>query len=314
MTIKYSDFILEQSISDASTYDIEMERIISEMDVCISLLDAYQKRYIMEMTYGDILTSAAGSTAQGLGNAIASSYTSDSSILLKLVTKLLGGALKAAYGCINHTSEIINPEEAKKYNDELTAIKQRAASGDISKTKATIQKAKITIGHSKRAVADTGTAIVALVAVVTPFIRQSQQSQSIVDRIKQAELSLTHSPADKNGYDQFNPNDYSDDLSTNVDYIMKDINEINSEMSKQYVVDLRNTMNEFRSVDMYQRINQAMMNENPETIHNLSNVVKNISNRLKTNIPMVNSNLKVFKKCMITLAPRTKYVGGRKVV
>lgn len=49
MTIKLSDFILEQSISESSIFDIEFERLSAEIDVCIALCESYIKQYEMSI-------------------------------------------------------------------------------------------------------------------------------------------------------------------------------------------------------------------------------------------------------------------------
>lgn len=48
MTIKLSDFILEQSISDANVYDIIIEQAAAELDVCMKLAEAYSKQMALE--------------------------------------------------------------------------------------------------------------------------------------------------------------------------------------------------------------------------------------------------------------------------
>ena len=49
MKIKLSDFILEQSISESSIFDIEFERLSAEIDVCIALCESYIKQYEMSI-------------------------------------------------------------------------------------------------------------------------------------------------------------------------------------------------------------------------------------------------------------------------
>ena len=48
MIIKLSDYVLEQSISDASINDIELEQLVAEMEVCCKLAMAYNKQLLME--------------------------------------------------------------------------------------------------------------------------------------------------------------------------------------------------------------------------------------------------------------------------
>ena len=67
MTIKLSDFILEQSISDASTIDIMLEQAEAELEVSIKLAEAYAKQLTMEYITDDgkeeVVTEAkAGAT------------------------------------------------------------------------------------------------------------------------------------------------------------------------------------------------------------------------------------------------------------
>ena len=49
MKIKLSDYILEQSISDASVDDIEFERIIAELNVAMAVAESYVKEYNMRV-------------------------------------------------------------------------------------------------------------------------------------------------------------------------------------------------------------------------------------------------------------------------
>ena len=53
--IKLSDYILEQSISDASVSDIEIERLFAEMDVCFAMMEFFNKEQSMQ----DIITESA---------------------------------------------------------------------------------------------------------------------------------------------------------------------------------------------------------------------------------------------------------------
>ena len=48
MVIKLSDYILEQSISDASVSDIEIERLFAEMNVCMCLLNLSTKQTMFQ--------------------------------------------------------------------------------------------------------------------------------------------------------------------------------------------------------------------------------------------------------------------------
>jgi hypothetical protein len=50
MTIKLSDYILEQTISDASVDDIMIEQAVAEVEVASAMLEAYFKQVAM---YGD---------------------------------------------------------------------------------------------------------------------------------------------------------------------------------------------------------------------------------------------------------------------
>lgn len=54
-TIKLSDYILEQSVSDASISDIEIERLFAEMDVCLAMMEFFIKEQSMQ----DIITESA---------------------------------------------------------------------------------------------------------------------------------------------------------------------------------------------------------------------------------------------------------------
>lgn len=54
-TIKLSDYILEQSVSDASISDIEIERLFAEMDVCLAMMEFF----IKEQSMRDIITESA---------------------------------------------------------------------------------------------------------------------------------------------------------------------------------------------------------------------------------------------------------------
>lgn len=54
-TIKLSDYILEQSVSDVSISDIEIERLFAEMDVCLAMMEFFIKEQSMQ----DIITESA---------------------------------------------------------------------------------------------------------------------------------------------------------------------------------------------------------------------------------------------------------------
>lgn len=64
MVIKLSDYVLEQSISDASINDIELEQLVAEMDVCCKLAMAYNKQLLMESYFQeqDPVAPASGQT------------------------------------------------------------------------------------------------------------------------------------------------------------------------------------------------------------------------------------------------------------
>jgi hypothetical protein len=71
MKIKLSDYILEQSISEADTTDILLEQAMSELEVCTSLAYAYLKQLTMEeymnpdgeLTAEDVVTEASAEAA-----------------------------------------------------------------------------------------------------------------------------------------------------------------------------------------------------------------------------------------------------------
>lgn len=73
MKIKLSDYILEQSISEADTTDILLEQAMSELEVCTSLAYAYLKQLTMEeymnpdgeLTAEDVVTEASAEAAAG---------------------------------------------------------------------------------------------------------------------------------------------------------------------------------------------------------------------------------------------------------
>ena len=58
MQIKLSNFILEQSISDASTDDIIFEQLNAQMDVAFAMLESCIKDYKMQ-TYQEVFTPSA---------------------------------------------------------------------------------------------------------------------------------------------------------------------------------------------------------------------------------------------------------------
>lgn len=53
MQIKLSDFILEESISTSTTDDIILAQELAQMDVCLSLCNAYMKEYTIEDYLGE---------------------------------------------------------------------------------------------------------------------------------------------------------------------------------------------------------------------------------------------------------------------
>lgn len=82
MKIKLSDFILEQSVSDAEVADIVIEQAMSEIEVCTALLEAYIKEFAMleyMMPNEDVITEAdaqpqapapaEGSASKGVGES-----------------------------------------------------------------------------------------------------------------------------------------------------------------------------------------------------------------------------------------------------
>ena len=80
MKIKLSDFILEQSVSDAEVADIVIEQAMSEIEVCTALLEAYIKEFAMleyMMPTEDVITEAdaqppapaEGGTSKGVGES-----------------------------------------------------------------------------------------------------------------------------------------------------------------------------------------------------------------------------------------------------
>ena len=102
MKIKLSDYILEQSISEADTTDILLEQAMSELEVCTSLAYAYLKQLTMEeymnpdgeLTAEDVVTEASAEAAAdgeeggGVGAAVSN------------IGKGFAGFFKAVIGAI----------------------------------------------------------------------------------------------------------------------------------------------------------------------------------------------------------------------
>ena len=102
MKIKLSDYILEQSISEADTTDILLEQAMSELEVCTSLAYAYLKQLTMEeymnpdgeLTAEDVVTEAsaeATATTDG-GGGVGAAVSS--------IGKGFAGFFKAVIGAI----------------------------------------------------------------------------------------------------------------------------------------------------------------------------------------------------------------------
>jgi hypothetical protein len=72
MVIKLSDYILEQSVSDASVTDIEIERVFAEMDVSMCLLNAYLKQAM----YQEATSSMPPKTSTDVTNQMSKPTTS----------------------------------------------------------------------------------------------------------------------------------------------------------------------------------------------------------------------------------------------
>lgn len=66
--MKYSEWILEQSISTADITDIELETYIAEMDVCCELLNLYAKRAVI-MEYAEPTSEIYQEAAEETGDA-----------------------------------------------------------------------------------------------------------------------------------------------------------------------------------------------------------------------------------------------------
>lgn len=81
MKIKLSDYILEQSISDASPNDIILEELIAQMDVYQALFNVYEKeRLIQEAITTDLPPQNPTSIVQNYDDRPTSSATGDSGI------------------------------------------------------------------------------------------------------------------------------------------------------------------------------------------------------------------------------------------
>ena len=72
MVIKLSDYILEQSVSDASVSDVEIERVFAEMDVSMCLLNAYLKQAM----YQEATSSMPPKTSTDVTNQMSKPTTS----------------------------------------------------------------------------------------------------------------------------------------------------------------------------------------------------------------------------------------------
>lgn len=99
MQIKLSDYIMEQTISEASMFDIEMEQSLAEVEVSVALCEAYFKQLAM----GNIVQEADGNNQSGDDTSytdhglvapnkksIGGFFKAVGNFVVKIITKLLG--------------------------------------------------------------------------------------------------------------------------------------------------------------------------------------------------------------------------------
>ena len=121
MVIKLSDYILEQSVSDAQIVDIFLEQDLAEIEVCCNLCKAYLKQIELESYYEPIDDeNSAPDNVVTEASAEATADGGESTNPITKVLKAIGGAIAGFFKWIGNKIGAIGDKikkNSKKYKD-----------------------------------------------------------------------------------------------------------------------------------------------------------------------------------------------------
>ena len=314
MVIKLSDYILEQSISDASVDDIELERLFAEMNVKLSLIDALLKD--SSLIQEGLIGNAAAANFRKLGekwSGINSTkqLTGSTTQLLQMILDVIVALGKTCVQSIQIIDQIFNQEEYAHYHQFMEEVKEKIKTTDDKALKGQLKKElrTETISH---VVSSTKTSIDFLKKFVN-FINPLQKTTTASEEAVQQYYGMIQNGANQLAQystPTFTSTSYyggTDGLSQ-IDYEITTLQKmINSEeyknlkgfIQKTDITTLKSELNNALSkfdVTQLAKINMSLKKAST----NAQNMIRNFSAYAKANKIETTNNIKVLSKYMNT--------------
>ena len=309
-TIKLSDYILEQSISDASVSDIRREQLIAEMEVCFALFDAYNKQMVMESNK-DTITSGLAELSDTISGKVAKSYRDETSLVKSILLSAAFITIKVIKQIIANTAAVLNPAELKRYTKQLEEIKKYAEDNHELKLKTAAKKARVSLGHALIDIKESTKTALAFMNVLIPFVKTNPSAEERTNAYKkalqeQSELKDAESPYVNKFID------YIED-DNDISVVIKDLNTITSLIESTEMVDLKSKVDSLpNEVILKARLESNFSYLKPSEITELVNAFRRASNAIVKQNADITKYMAEFKKAMIEVAPNKKYVTGTK--
>ena len=115
MRIKFSDYILEQSISDASVSDITLEQSIAEAEVSMAICEAYMKQMDMSMINDEHIISESFVTnfenKKGIIYHLTNFCSAIAKVIISIITKFAAWVSEKKLNNLIKNLEKMNPNE-----------------------------------------------------------------------------------------------------------------------------------------------------------------------------------------------------------
>ena len=182
MVITLSNYILEQSVSDASVNDIELERLFAEMNVICSLSDLLMKE--TDLIQEGVIASEFGRNFAKIGSKWSQkSHLSGSTLQLAgLTVDIVIALIDTGKTAASYIESLYNPNELEQYRQHLTSLKEQAQSTtDKSQKKSAVKE--IAVEYMKHTTYDINLLVdffKKFMNFINPFTKTTEESKNMM--------------------------------------------------------------------------------------------------------------------------------------